>query len=253
MVSKEKWKGIIMNCENIITEEINKFLIQESFYAKHYDNEIIKTVKDIFKKFKNAMSNKVTSGIDFENGYVAVYVTMNKFYEIQGSYSDNFAPTIRLNIHDDTSFEEIVQLLQHELTHYFDDEKRKEVSYRSYKHQYSFMPDNMNDDLVDFLYLFWDTSEFNAWQSNMLNKGESFDIDYYPSMVKVLQELEQDNSAETWQPLKEYFIETLGGVRNAKGKIVQKWKDKPLSAVKNYFIKTTYKKLNKFRKKINRL
>lgn len=242
--------------KNIISEIINNYIekeclpLNEGYFARQYENLINNISSDIYKHMQNG-ETKITSSFDVDNLFAGIYVTVNDNEDVHGAYRGNgfTEPSVKLIINSTTTLDELNKLLRHEITHYLDDVKSKETKYRTYKHQYSLMDDDLNEDICDLLYTFWDTSEFNAWQSNLLNNGENFD-EVYNNVVERLRELEMDNNPETWQPLKDYFEYALYGVRNKRGEIVQKWKDKPLIAVKNYFIRTTYNKLNKFKQKI---
>lgn len=227
--------------ERIIENVINNFInniekINEGFSAMKNSSEIDKIVKTLLLKYKRGNSNKVSIQTNIDG--LPIYITL-KFTNNEGIQGGFYNGTINIIAQYGTSVNLIKQTLEHEITHLLDKNIQSNTSYKAYKHQYNNFPENLNENIAEILYSLWDTSEFNAWQTSRFDPQKVTD-----AFVERLKELEVDNDIETWQVLKDYFIDVFGK---------DKWTNKPLTSVKKYFLKISYDRIKKFSEKLNRI
>lgn len=149
--------------------------------------------------------------------------------------------------------------LTHELTHAMDvrtDEWLNGFFNGSTKyHQHQINMDEYQEipfEFKELMYILWDTSEFNAWQSSYALKGGDFN-GFFETMMSYLQKAYDENDPKVWAAVRAYlvnknsvfFLGSYFGKRNGRD-----FRNTPLPAVKKYFITTTLNKLKKFTKKV---
>jgi len=278
-----------MNINRIIKESINKVLTEGSS-ARYIDDQIQKRVQPLIRwieSCKNGTSNRMEINDEFKVNLMPFY--KDNMY-MQQKFKKNSKIKVKYTYVPDREFEGgvcgqtgsrynsnlyiiyvniffgrnitpdgILQGLRHELTHAVDmriSEWRnsffggKNIKYRNHQitDEYSEIP----MELKELMYVLWDTSEFNAWQTSYSIKGNDFN-GFVDRMMKNLKKANEINDPKIWTAVKYYLVNknTLflgGGNLGTYGH--RDFRKSPLDAVKKYFINTCFKKLKKFIKKV---
>ena len=148
---------------------------------------------------------------------------------------------IMFNITKEAELPSIYRALLHEFTHVVDfiiGRKKGNGGCFGYSHQIE--GDNSLPDCIAWpMYFLWDTSEFNAWQTEVNYDTDLFNK-HFEQIMKYLSDANKINDEETWNNVKNYLV----------GKIGSRIENKTPAGVKKYFIDTSLKLLDKFTKKV---
>jgi hypothetical protein len=257
-----------MKIDKIITENINK-VITEGYGSKILENEVRNKIPKIIKWMKycsyDAMFldddmhhyiskekieidiNKVLGNSNAENikTILVKYIYLPKKVIESGAYGESFydvyEPVVECYFGSNTTENDIFDCIIHELSHAVDslilNEKPNIIHHTHQKKQ---MVDyNLPQCIQDLLYILWDTTEFNAWQTTYHRVGGDFN-EFFETMMYNLEKAYEIDDNNVWSSLRYYLI--------SRG--MEKFKTVQLSSIKKYFINTTFKKLKKFIKKI---
>lgn len=279
-----------MNINKIIKESINRVLA-EGYSSRHIDDQIQKRIQPLMKwieNCKNGTCNNFQLNDVFKvnlkpflrgNMYmqkkfqsnskinVKYFYTPNREYEggVCGRTISKFSPNlynifIEIYIGNNVTLDGLLQGLRHELTHAIDMRIAewgnsffggKNIKYRNHQIDnttYTEIP----MELKQIMYVLWDTSEFNAWQSSYSIKGGDFN-GFVETMMRYLEKANEIDDLDVWNAVRYYLVNKNAlildfGVVSTYGH--RDFRRSPLSAVKKYFIDTSFKKLKKFIKKV---
>lgn len=212
-------------------------IVEEGFSSHNYETEIDKIAKELYRICHKSNDNKCHKQFLINDVLMQFNITINNVKQIGGGFYDTAygLPTVNINMHENTSVNELFELLMHEITHALDSEIKKNKKYKNYNHKYSIIPETLNEDIREILYMLWDTSERNAWQTSAYDKD--VDINYfYNNVTEYLSKFEQEIDEDTLERLRDYFARTID----------LKWTHATLNKVKKYFIITSKKQLKKF-------
>ena len=278
-----------MNIDRIIRESINK-VITEGYGAVHLEDQIEKriqplmnwiescnngtckqlTVNDEFKinlkpyqkdgiymqqKFQKNSKVHVTYTYKpdkvYDTGVIAV--TKNRYHrKLREIYIDFF-------IGKTADANAIRSALKHELTHAMDvrtDEWLNGFFNGTTKfHQHQLLTNEYQEipnELKELMYMLWDTSEFNAWQTSYSLKAGGFN-GFVEMIMNYLRKAESINDPKVWSAVRAYLVSKntnffFGANFGQRGN--RDFRRTPLPAVKKYFITTSFNKLKKFIKKV---
>ena len=279
-----------MNVDKIIKESIDK-VITEGYAGKHLDDQIEQRIAPIMKWIKSCNDGSCTQlkvndlfkvnlkpfqrdGVYMQQKfqknskvYVQYIYTPNKSYPTKvlavtrSRYNRKLHDIyIDFYIGNDADENAIRSGLRHELTHAMDMRTDEWLngffngSTKFHKHQINL--DEYQEIPLEFkelMYILWDTSEFNAWQSSYALKGGDFN-GFFNTMMSYLQKAYDENDPKVWAAVRAYLVSKnsvfLFGSYFGRNKGERDFRNTPLPAVKKYFITTTFNKLKKFIKKV---
>ena len=259
-------QGIVHEC---ICRYLGNNIIQENYSSHHFSQQI----SDIAKKFM-----EFKSLVDRMGGYYRMWevypikISLKPFFKgkippkyrkekeyyikIRYENKDNgrvvtgyYVPgllhktdyQIVLNVPLNATYDDVYTSLKHEVTHLVDDIIIEYTGYKSYDYHDNKM---MKLELPKFarmlLYALWSNTEFNAWQSNYQQMYGTVGMDWLDILMDYLNKANESNDEEEWRSIQRYVA-----FRTMSEKIGQK---SPM-AFKDYFIKTTFKRLKQMVKK----
>lgn len=259
-------RGIIHEC---IYRYLGNNIIQENYSSRHFSQQMSDITKR-FMEFKSMVDRmggyyrmwqaypiKISLKPFFKDGLPQKYSKEGE-YHIQIRYKDKddsskvtgyYVPgflhkneyQIVLNVPSNATYDDVYTGLEHEVTHLVDDIIQEYTEYKSYDYPNRKM---MELKLPKFarmlLYALWSNAEFNAWQANYQQMYGTAGIDWLDYLMHYLNKANESNDEEEWLAIKRYVV-----FRTMSEKIARK---SPM-AFKDYFIKTTFKKLKQMVKK----
>lgn len=263
--------------DNIITECICRYLsnnvIQEGYSSYHFSQQISEIVEQFlsFKTMVDRIIEKTGYYYQMWQGYgikislkpffsniaaIPAKYRRNKEYYVRINYnnkdeghfvSGGYNPKllhktdfqIQLNVPFNATYQDIYTTLQHETTHLIDDIIQECKGYKSYVYPNQQMEDARLPKYARMLlYSLWTNTEFNAWQASY--KQVAGEKDWLDVLMSYLDEAYKSNNIAEWSAIQQFVA------LKTKSKKIQ---GKSIAVFKDYFIKTTFKKLKKMVKK----
>lgn len=130
------------------------------------------------------------------------------------------------------TIEQVKSVLLHEITHVVDELICMFKGYKQYRHQPDDYLSIFPPAVGEVIYRLWDTTEFNAWQTNLdLNE-------FVEDIMEDLQKANEINEPFFWLILGGY-LESAAGMRSTQSP----------QRIKKYFLSTSFKLLKKYIKK----
>ena len=250
----------MMNVDKIISESINR-VITEGYAGKEYENLFDSGREGIINWFETGKKHYFVPPLKFD-----VYVSLDKYNivkddgtplkgampahvricyrpdymtengEVLGKTSFGKEININLEVTKTATFETIKSSFLHEITHVVDILIGLFKGYTSYRHQPNSFLSVFPPSISEVIYRLWDTTEFNAWQTETdLN-------DFVETIMEDLKEANKINDRQIWLVLGAY----LGSANQRKP---AKRNLRNPDRIKKYFISTSFNKLKKFIKK----
>lgn len=256
--------GIIHEC---ICRYLGNNIIQENYSSRHFSQQISDIAKRFmgFKSMVDEMGGccrmwqvypiKISLKPFFKDGLPPKYRKEGE-YRIQIYYKDKddsskvtgyyipgflhkneYHVQIVLNVPSNATYDDVYTSLEHEVTHLVDDIIKEYAGYKSYDYPNRKMDaEGLPKFARMLLYSLWSNAEFNAWQANYQQMYGTAGIDWLDCMMHYLNRANESNDEEEWRVIQQ-FVAT----RTKSEKIRRK---SPM-AFKDYFIKTTFKKLKR--------
>ena len=259
--------------DRIIRESIDK-VITEGYSGKYAEDWMNKElIPKIGRWLKSVKTNKpnvdrtfftsvYTNGYAFDKRYTMMMRGRNTYsvviklcyfpdkifdYGVGGiTYTpkslDDKNIEVILNVNKDAELPFIYRALTHEFTHVIDfitSRKKGKDSYFGYQHQME-LGYEIPSCIMKVMYLLWDNSEFNAWQTNVNNNTDLFN-EHFEEIMNCLNKANEINDERTWNNVRKYLAD----------KVKQSLSNKTSMWIKKYFIDTSFKLLKKFTKKVS--
>lgn len=210
--------------------------------------------------WKRTESNTYQSKLNFPlDNEKSVGIVLNFFADNDrkgnptGGYDHN-DDTIKLFLTPSkVTYERLYSILSHELTHKLDYDRLLDMDENGnayVSHHFEVPKEKLPTCIRKVLYILWNTSEFNAWQSsyNMIKSNELKGLEALKYYIKQCGEI---NDTSIWTTVGEVLSETTE-VEKEVWDVKNKYSGKSPQWIKKYFMRVSIDKYNKFAKKVVR-
>lgn len=210
--------------------------------------------------WKRTEPNTYQSELNFPlNNEKSVGIVLNFFADNDrkgnptGGYDHN-DDTIKLYLTpSNVTYERLYSILSHELTHKLDYDRLLDMDDNGgayISHHFDIPKEKLPTCIRKVLYILWNTSEFNAWQSsyNMIKSNELKGLEALKYYIKQCGEI---NDPNIWATVGEVLSET-SEIENQVWDVKNKYAGKTPQWIKKYFMRVSVDKYNKFVKKVVR-
>lgn len=170
-----------------------------------------------------------------------------------GGYDHN-DETIKLYLTpSNVTYERLYSILSHELTHKLDYDRLLDMddNGRAYvSHHFDVPKEKLPTCIRKVLYILWNTSEFNAWQSSY-NMIKTNGLTGLKALKYYISQCNSVNDPNIWATVGEVLSET-SEIENQVWDVKNKYAGKSPQWIKKYFMRVSVDKYNKFVKKVVR-
>ena len=248
-----------------------KHLLNEGYSGARY-SKVISRFADQIVDMSEALKNGDTSGwkptgqntyqskLNFPLGDdKAIGIILNFFADNNkkgnptGGY-DHSDDTIKLYLTpSNVSYDRLYEILSHELTHKLDYDRLLDMDDNGNAYVSHFIDapkDKLPTCIRKVLYILWNTSEFNAWQSsyNMINTNGLTGL---KALKYYINQCNSINDPNIWATVGEVLSETTE-IEKQVWNVKNKYAGKSPQWIKKYFMRVSNDKYNKFVKKVVR-
>ena len=244
---------------DIIRETVNEYLVESQNSGSHFAKQIDGIVKQIldrigkrnFKSFYTHIAMPLDS-FSIRQSYVDEYSIYVEFVEgedeVGGSLNVNNEAPIHIEIPIDgmVNYQEIYNVIEHEVTHLADYLIQVKTGYKDYYYNYFHMT---KFDVPHFaaliMYMLWSDTELKAYNS----ASDDDKSMYFDALMNNLTEAYNNNNEEDWMRIQEYITKRSNIGKENLEQYRNKISNMDLYQFKKYFIDTSFKKLKKMVKK----